>query len=225
MTNSTFRKIAAFGLVAGPLAFALGDLLRRLVEADSAASAVDVTAAVHDRPGLWLAAALLSVLSPMLLVPGIAGVLLDARGRGGATVAVGSALLGVGAIASLGHATAFYAPFAMYDDAGLPPATIRALDAASESWPMLGVLIALFVVGMVLGPVVLLAGLRRARRVPVWAVLAAVVFAVLGATGGVLAGVLGVVAAGAAFGPVAHAVVRDARVTESKVTVAAPAAT
>jgi hypothetical protein len=57
---------------------------------------------------------------------------------------------------------------------------------------------------MMLGSIVLFVGLRRARRVPVWSVVAAVVFVAAGSTNGVAAGVLGIVAALAAFVPAAR---------------------
>ncbi|TWP33881.1 hypothetical protein FGL98_19400 [Leekyejoonella antrihumi] len=89
---------------------------------------------------------------------------------------------------------------------GVQPA-LAALDHASEGYPMLVLLIVLFIVGLTLGSVLLLIGLRRARRVPIWAV-AAVVFVVCGSTGGVVAGGLGILAALAAFVPVALVVGR-----------------
>jgi hypothetical protein len=58
-----------------------------------------------------------------------------------------------------------------------------------------------------LGTLVLFVGLRRARRVPIWAVLAALVFVVCGSSSGAAAGVLGVLAALAAFVPAARALV------------------
>ena len=158
-------------------------------------------------------AGLLSVLAAPLLVVGVAGLLVDVAGRGGRTTVIGGSLVAIGAMASVGHAAAFYAPYALYDRAGTSEAAVRALDDASESYPLLVALIGLFVVGMMLGSIVLLVGLRRARRVPVWSVVAAVVFVAAGSSGGVAAGVVGIVAAAAAFGPAAWSVarVRDPR--------------
>jgi hypothetical protein len=104
---------------------------------------------------------------------------------------------------------AFYSPYALYAKAHTSGAELEALDAASESYPLLVLLIALFIVGMMLGPMVLLVGLRRARRVPIWAVIAAVVFVGAGSTGGVAAGLVGVVAALAAFVPAAISLTAD----------------
>ena len=111
---------------------------------------------------------------------------------------------------AIGHAVAFYTPYALYDQARVPSSAIDALDDASESYLPLLLLIALFIAGTMLGSIVLLAGLRRARRVPVWSAVAAVVFVAAGSSGGVLTGVVGVVAALAAFGPAARSLAAPA---------------
>lgn len=204
MTNSLHTRIAALGLVVGPLLFTLGDLLRRLVEPSGTPSALAVTDAVGRHGGAWLAAGLFSVGAAFCLLPAMVGLLAEANGRGARITTVGALLVGVGAVASVGHAVAFYSPYALFDKAGTAGPTLEALDNASESYPLLVLLIVLFIVGMMLGPLVLFAGLRRARRVPIWSVVAAVVFVACGSTSGVGAGVLGVVAAVVAFVPAAR---------------------
>lgn len=226
MTNSTHTRFAAAGLVAGPLLFTLGDLLRRLVEPSGTPSATAVTAAVGSHDGTWLVAGLLSVAAAFCLVPGAWGLLTCAGGRGARTTTVGALMVGAGALALVGHTVAFYAPYALSARAHTSASELTALDHASESYPLLVALIVLFIVGMALGPVVLLAGLRRARRVPVWAVVAAVVFAASGSTGGVGAGVLGIVAALATFLPAARSMIvaGDAHQHDTRAVHAAPVA-
>lgn len=204
MTNSTHTRIAAAGLVVGPLLFTLGDLLRRLVEPSGTPSATAVTAAVGSHSGIWLVAGLLSVTAAFCLLPGVGGLLASTSGRGARTTTVGALMVGAGGLAMVGHTVAFYAPYALYAKAHTSASEVTALDRASESYPLLIALIVVFVVGMALGPVVLLIGLRRARRVPVWAVVASVVFAASGSTGGVAVGVLGIAAALATFLPAAR---------------------
>lgn len=208
MTTSTHTRIAATCLVLGPLFFTVADLLRRLVEPADPASATSMTQAVGQHGGLWLTAGLLAVAAGFCFVPAMAGIIGSAQGRGAGTTRAGATLVGVGAVASIGHAVAFYSPYALFDRAGTPGSAIEAIDAASETYPLLTALVALFLIGMLLGPVVLLVGLRRARRIPVWAVVAGVVFVASGSTGGVGAGMLGVVAALAAFIPAARALTR-----------------
>jgi hypothetical protein len=205
MTNRTLFRTSAAGLVSGVLLFTLGDLLRRLVEPSGNATARAVTHAVGSHGTGWLFAVLLSLAAAPLLVAGAFGLLLTARGRGGRTTTVGAVLLVLGALASVGHAVAFYTPYAVWDRADASPATITALDDASGGYPALVVLIVLFIVGMMLGSLLVLVGLRRARRVPVWAPVAGLVFVVCGSSGGVLPGVLGVVAGLVAFVPAARA--------------------
>jgi hypothetical protein len=210
MTPHSFRRTAALGLTGGPLLFTLGDLLRRLVEPYGNPSATQLTQAVGDHPVTWLSAGLLSVLAAPLILVGVAGLLVDAVGRGARTTVAGVALVAVGACASVGHAAAFYAPYALYDRAGTPHTALRALDDTSGSYPLLVCLITAFVVGMMLGSIVLFVGPRRARRVPLWAVISAVVFVAAGSSGGVVAGVVGVLAAGVAFGAAAGSLTRSA---------------
>jgi len=197
------HRIRAACLVIGPLLFTVGDLLRRLVEPSGAPSAASITEAVGQHRPAWFAAAALSVAAAFCFVPAMAGVLDAVRGRS-RVATVGALLVGVGAMASVGHAVAFYSPYALFAEAHTPAGQIAAIDNASESSPLLLILIGLFMVGMIVGPVVLLVGLRRARLVPLWSVVAAIVFVVCGGTGGILAGLVGVVAALAAFGPAAR---------------------
>lgn len=207
MTNSIQIRIAQAGLVAGPLMFTIGDLLRRIVEPSGTFSDRQLADAVADRPGLWAAAALLSVLAAIFFLPGVVALFVTARERGGRTTAIGAAMLGVGLVASVGHAVGYYGPFARYADSGASAATIESIEGAGGD-PTTALCIVLFMIGMMLGSIVLLIGLRRARRVPIWSVVAVVVFVASGSTAGVGTGLLGVVAALVAFAPAARALTR-----------------
>jgi hypothetical protein len=204
MTNSLQLRIAALGLVLGPLCFTLGDTLRRVVDSSTSSSPVELATKVADRPGVWLTAGLLSAIAPLFFLPGVHALVATTRGRGSHVVGVGGALVSLGLVAAVGHAAAFYAPAALAGRAGMDDGTIAAFDKASEGYPLLVALIVAFVVGMTIGVIALLIGLRRAGRVPVWAVVAGVVFAVAGSSGGVAMGILGMVAALVAFVPAAR---------------------
>jgi hypothetical protein len=210
MTRHTFLRLSALGLLTGPLLFTLGDLVRRLVEPSGTLATADITRAVAEHQAAWQFAAILALLSGPLLVLGVAGLAIDARGRGGRTTWIGVWMVAIGAFASIGHAVAFYAPYALYGRAGVSSSVMQALDDASERYTPLVALIVLFIAGMMLGSIVLIVGLRRARKVPVWSAVAAVVFVAAGSSGGVLAGLVGVVAALAAFGPAARSLVEPA---------------
>lgn len=227
MTNQTQThiRIAAAGLVLGPLLLTVGDLLRRVVVPDGASSPAAITAAVRDHGTAWAIAGFLFTLAGFCLVPGAIALVLSAHGRGSRLTTIGGSMVAVGAVATAGHAVAFYSPYALYDRANVTAPVLTDLEHASEGYPLLVVLIVLFIVGMVLGPVVLFLGLRRAGRIPVWAVVAAVVFVVTAGTASVGAGVLGVLAATAAFVPAARSLIAAPSATPStRAATAAPVA-
>lgn len=187
------RTLAAAGLVAGAATLTVADLVRRLVEpADPTSVMLADTAARHS--AAWLTAGLLSALTTFLLLPGLGVLAASLHGRGARTAGVGAGLLAVGSVASCVHAAGYFGMYDALARSGVSPAAVRAVDSGSESSPFFVPFIVLFMLGMMLGPIVLAAGLRRARLVPVWAPLAAVVFAVAGGTAGVPAGVVGLVA-------------------------------
>ena len=205
------RTFAATGLVAGALGFTVADLARRLVEpAHPTSVTLAETAAQH--PAAWLTAGLLSALLPLLVLPGLGLLALTVQGRGARVVRVGAGLLGIGSVAASVHAAGYFGMYDVLARSGVAPSAVRAVDSASESSPFFVPFIVLFMAGMLLGPIVLAAGMRRARLVPVWAPIAAVVFAVAGGTGGVAAGVVGLVAF-VALSAVMAGVVRDSHAT------------
>ncbi|MGN6577410.1 MAG: hypothetical protein ACTHKG_17190 [Nocardioides sp.] len=187
------RTLAAVGLVAGGLSFTAADLVRRLLEpAHPTPATLAGTAGQHTTA--WLVAGLLSALLPFLLLPGLGVLAAAVDGRGARVVRTGAGLLGVGSVAASVHASGYFGMYDVLARSGVDDAAVRAVDSASESSPFFVPFIALFMAGMLVGPIVLGVGLRRARLAPVWAPIAAVVFAVAGGTGGVAAGVVGLVA-------------------------------
>lgn len=205
MTSSRFTRFAGAGLALGVLAFSGGDLLRRVVE-PATPTLASTTAAVAERPGLWFAAGALELLSALLLVAGAIGVMTLVPGRGRVLTGVGATLLAVGAIASTGHTIGYYGTYAAYADSGLDTTALTAMDGTTDA--LGGVAIALFMLGMLLGPIVLTIGLRRAGAVPIWVPVLAVVFVVAGAVSGVPAGVVGLLAGLASLGYVGVSLMR-----------------
>jgi hypothetical protein len=199
----TCRRVAAAGLVLGPLCFSVADLLRRLIEPSSPTN-TQLVAAVHQHPTGWLVAGLLSAATAFLLAPGALAVTLLVRGRGARPTVIGSCLLAVGAIAALGHAVGYFGSVGRYAGSGVDAAAVNAVESAND---VLGtVLIVLFMIGMMIGSIVFAVGMRRAGAVPIWVPVAAVVFVGAGASGGVAAGVVGLLAALATFLPAARSV-------------------
>jgi len=214
MSETTRSRVAALLLVLGPLAFTLGDLLRRVVVPSGNPTAVSITQAVSDHQATWLAAGLLNLLTGFLLMPGALALIPASGLRGARLTTIGAVMVAVGSVAAAAHSIAFFSPYALYAKASAPAATVTAIDNASESYPLLIAVIAIFMIGMMLGSLLLFIGLRRARRVPIWSVVAVVVFVVSGSTGGVLPGVLGVVAGMVAFVPAARSLVRSEATTQ-----------
>jgi hypothetical protein len=202
----TPRSAAGASLLLGVAAFSTGDLLRRSVE-PAVASTASLTAAVSDHSGTWLAAGMLELLSAFLLV-GALGAARLVRQRGVVLTRIGAWLLAAGAIASTGHTIGYFGTYAAYADSGLDA---DALSSLAKSPDVLGgTVIAVFMLGLLLGPVLLTIGLRRAALVPIWVPVVAVVFVVAGAVSGLAAGVVGLIAGLASLGYVGVAVLRTA---------------
>jgi MFS family permease len=204
--STTQRRTLAAGLVGGALCFTLADLVRRVVE-PAAPSPSALTRAVADHPSLWLLAGLLSAATAFLLPPAMVVVPAIVRGRGHRLATTGALLTGIGAVAAAVHAAGYFGSYGIYASSGADRSAVRAMESGSEGYPFFTVFIVLFMAGMLLGPLLLGIGLRRARLVPVWVPVAALVFAAAGGTSGAWPGVIGVLAAVATFVPVAMALV------------------
>lgn len=212
------RTFVGAALILGVAAFSIGDVLRRVVEGPADASTASVTAAVRDRPGLWLVAGLLEVIAALLLVPGAIGARQLAVERGRVATTIGAGLVVVGAIASMGHTIGYYGSYAGYAAGGLDAGTVDRLERTDDL--LGGVVIALFMLGLMVGTVVLTIGLRRAGVVPVWVPVLALVFVVSGAMPGLGAGLVGLLAGLGSLGFVGAVVLR----TPSSVAVEMPSA-
>jgi hypothetical protein len=213
------RYAGGAGLVLGAVSFSAGDVLRRLVE-PATPTVATTTAAVAEQPGTWLAAGTLELLSALLLVVGAVAAVSLAASRGRVVTGVGACLLAAGAIASTGHTIGYYGTYAAYADSGLGANTLARLDGTTDA--LGGVAIAMFMLGMLLGPVLLTAGLRRAGAVSVWVPVLAVVFVVAGAVSGVPAGLVGLVAGLGSLGYVGLTLLRAPALTGTSAPSPAP---
>lgn len=204
MTTTRTVPLARIALLVGGLCFATGDLLRRTVDA-STGSPTELMAAVADHGTVWLAAGTLFVLSSVVMLPGAVWIWQSARARGRRLTRVGAGMLVLGLLAGVGHAAAYFGLPAVGVEAGLRPATYDAVDRASEHSPLLIGLIVAFILGQVVGVLVLFIGLRRAGRVPVWSLVACVVFVATANMPGVAAGVVGLLMTVAMYAPLCSA--------------------
>lgn len=193
---------ARIALIVGAAAFAVADLIRRIILPDGLDTAGMIDA-VSSHSGAWLVAGLLALAAPVLMLPGIAGATRAVTERGRVLTRIGGAAVILGLLAAIGHAVAFYGMAALYARTSLNSADAARFEDASNAYPLFVVLIVLFIVGLLLGPILLTLGLRRARTVQIWVPVVAIIFGVSGSVGGVPAGVVGVVAALATFVPIA----------------------
>lgn len=201
------RRAAAVCLVAGPLLFAISDLLRRTVDPTNETDPIGALRLVEAHQGLWALAGALAIASSFVLLAGLGAVLLLTPERGRVLTRIGALVLGAGSIASVAHATGEFGQPAVRASAGISDAAAKALDQTGY-WPW-DIAVLVFIAGFLLGPILLLIGLRRGRVVPVWAPVAAIVAGVCGGTSGVVAGWVGVLAWLAAFLPVAIGMLRS----------------
>jgi hypothetical protein len=221
MTTSNFTRLAGgAGLVLGALAFSGGDVLRRLVE-PTAPTVASTTAAVAQQPGLWFAAGALELLSALLLVVGAVAVVSLARSRGRVLTGIGATLLRIVAVVSTGHTIGYYGTYAAYADSGLDADSLARLNGTTDA--LGGIAIGLFMLGMLLGPVLLTVGLRRAGAVPIWVPVLAVVFVVAGGVSGVAAGLVGLLAGLASLGYVGLTLLRAPALVGTSAALPAPA--
>jgi len=199
MSDLITRRAGGAALAAGAVAFASADLVRRLVE-PQAANPSSIAAAVRAHAGAWTLAGLLALASAFLLLVGAAATTRLAPARGAALTRIGAYLLAAGAVASVGHTVGYFADYARLSSNGLDAKAVTAAQGGSDAVSV--VVIAVFMLGLLVGPVLLTLGLRRARAVPVWVPVAAIVFVVAGSVSGPAAGVVGLLAALASLGAV-----------------------
>jgi hypothetical protein len=208
MNTSSLRiRLAAGGLALGAIAFGVGDILRRAVQPAKTDTA-SMTSAVQTHSAAWTVAGLLAAAAAFLLLAGVSAAGRSVPGRGAVLTVLGGGLTIVGLLASLIHAAGFYGFYGVFAKSGGDAAAINAIDSASDSYPLFGIGIALFMLGMLLGPILLTIGLRRAALVPVWVPIAAVVFAVSSSVGGAAAGIVGLLAAVLTFGSIGASLLR-----------------
>jgi hypothetical protein len=184
----------SFAFAAGAVVFAVGDLLRRTVDA-GLTGPVALSRAAHDHAAVWQSAALAMIVGSVLMLPLVARVVAEAAGRGRLPLRIGGSLFVAGLLASVGHAAAYFGLASVFGSTeGLTSAQLARLDHASESQPLLTAIIVVFIAGMLLGQLTWAVGLWRSGAAPVWLLPVVLVEIVAGGTGSVGAGLVGLVA-------------------------------
>lgn len=194
--------------MAGVVCLSVGDILSNVVfsVADSPVetiAAVETTAAVGAHAGLWSVAALLLVLGGIFFLPGLIGLVLTARGKGSRLTVIGGSMLGVGMVAYVAHIVHEFGMYGTWAAADLPASTVRSLSKADGAVVTTGLVVALMLLGLIVGTVLLMIGLRRGHRIPIWAAVAGVVYVIGENSNSPLFGVLELLAGLVAFVPAA----------------------
>jgi hypothetical protein len=202
--TKAWRWIGATGIALGLASFVATTILQWVLQADSPTPGDAVT----SHPAVWTVASLLAVLGPLVWSAGVAAVTLQVRERGWVLTTIGGTLTGLGLVAGVGHLALYFGLFGDLAAGGADSATVQAVAAADDSSAVSTVLLILFLVGFSLGPIVQTAGLRRARLLPVWVPVAALVAAVANFVGGPVAGIVQLIALLATFVPMAVLLLR-----------------
>ena len=193
----TWRWLAAVGILLGLASLIATTLLQWGLQADAASP----TSAAHDHPGIWLLCALLAVLGPLVWAAGVAVLTMQVRARGWVLTTIGGASTALAFGIGAAHLSLFFGLFADLAGAEAGGGVVKAVLQSDDCSILTTVLLCGFLVGFSLGPIVLMIGLRRARRVPIWVPVMALIAAVANFVGGPIAGAVQLAALVATFLP------------------------
>lgn len=190
------------GLILGPLSLAAATVLQWVAQQRQGTDGLEEL--IASERGLWLSIVFISVFGPIAWLAGLPAVLclVPEAARGRRLTWVGTALLGLGLVAGVGHLALYFGLQTMLADARPGAAALTAMSAAADVEPLSTVLLVLFLGAFSVGPILLTVGLRRARAVAVWVPVAAIVMTVAGFAGGMPAGIVQLALLLAVFGAI-----------------------
>ena len=170
------RTLAGLSLIVAPLLLLLGVL----IGPDLSDDAAERLAEIADNEARYIVGGYLFLLGAWLFVPGLIGLWRLFRGPGGVTLGqVGAGLILIGVITTI----AFFGFGAYEYEAAQPdldPAQMAELAENAEETNVAIPLFVAFIVGIVIGSLIVAWSLWRREIVPVWAAGAIVVSAILG---------------------------------------------
>jgi len=203
-SERSWRVIGAVAIALGLVSFVLSNVLQWTLEAGGDSP----SAVISAQPSAWLTAGISAVLGPLLWAGGLLVVIGLVRERGWVLTTIGGIVAAVGLAAGVGHLALFFGLYGDLAAAGSSDSAAKAILNADNSNALGNLLLIVFLVGFCLGPIVLTVGLRRARLVPVWLPVVALVAAVANFVGGPVAGILQLIALLVVFVPLAVLLVR-----------------
>jgi hypothetical protein len=165
--NNFRRTLAGLCLIAAPLALGAAELIRISVEGDAQATR-DQFDQVAASPGAWQVATVLNMLGVVLFVPAVLGLLHLLHHRGAVLGHIGGGLLLIGFLGLAAHNAGYYGMLGVASAPGIDREQMVRFWQAAGGVPGNIVSLLMFLIGYLLGMVVLGVGLFRARVVPRW---------------------------------------------------------
>jgi hypothetical protein len=169
------RTLAGLGLIAGPVLFAIAELIDPAWGDDAAAYLSDV----KDGKGAYLISGVLWTMASLLFLAGTLGLTKLLRGRRVTLGQFAAGLMTVGPI-GLSAGLAFNAFDTVLAEADNRDAAVQIYDSIEDSAAANIYWIFFFVVGFLLGIILLTIALFRRRIVPIWSPILLIVAMVLG---------------------------------------------
>lgn len=160
------------GLVLAPWGFVITNLCYAIAIRDGGndSTGADALALFGAHPTLVRAGVTAGMIGCLLLIPAVLGVfrLVPGDSRGGRTITVGGVLMIAGYVCYFAVLQSSYVIVAMAELGGDPARFAAAIDA-SQADPWAVWLFPLFVLGNLVGTLLVAIGLLRSRAVPIWA--------------------------------------------------------
>jgi hypothetical protein len=175
--NNFRRTLAGLCLITASLALGAADLIRISVEGDAQGTR-DQFDHIAASPGVWQVATVLNMLGIVLFVPAVLGLLHLLHHRGAVLGHIGGGLLLIGLLGFAAHNAGYYGTLGAVSAPGIDQEQMIRFWQAAETVPGNVVSLLMFLIGYVLGMVLLGVGLFWARVVPRWTAALIVLYVV-----------------------------------------------
>jgi len=175
--NNFRRTLAGLCLITAPLALGAADLIRISVEGDAQGTR-DQFDNIAASPSAWQVTTVLNMLGIVLFVPAVLGLLHLLHHRGAVLGHIGGGLLLIGLLGFAAHNAGYYGTLGAVSAPGIDQEQMIRFWQAAETVPGNLVSLLMFLIGYVLGMVLLGVGLFWARVVPRWTAALIVLYVV-----------------------------------------------
>jgi hypothetical protein len=175
--NNFRRTLAGLCLITASLALGAADLIRISVEGDAQGTR-DQFDHIAASPGVWQVATVLNMLGIVLFVPAVLGLLHLLHHRGAVLGHIGGGLLLIGLLGFAAHNAGYYGTLGAVSAPGIDQEQMIRFWQAADKVPGNLVSLLMFLIGYVLGMVLLGVGLFWARVVPRWTAALIVLYVV-----------------------------------------------